>query len=245
MFWSVRRRVGGLFLLVGIGTTVVGVPALGAMTYAADVSSGSVLAATRTAIAAQIGVHVVFTAHSGSTGLTETIIADVGTKEGTETIIESSADVAIRVTPTFAYVSGNSSGLTRLFGMSSADAKELGRRWEAWKIGTSQYGTLESDLTMQSVSALLPRTKGTRVSTDRRHGTTLYVLTWTTPATTSIPKLSNSLAVAAQGPTLPISKSATASGGTKITTALSKWGEDVVVQAPPSDRILLPGKLGG
>src|SRR5271155_2112006 len=109
MVSSAKRPAHGLLLFAVFGTTVAAVsPTLSAATYAADVSSASVLTAARTAIAAQTGVHVVFTAHSGSTGLTEKITADVGTTAGTETIFEGSADVAIRVTPTFAYVSGNS-----------------------------------------------------------------------------------------------------------------------------------------
>jgi hypothetical protein len=243
MAMSARRCVHGLFLLTLVGTTVaVASPALGATT-SADVSSASVLAATRTAIAAQTGVHVVFTAHSGSTGIIEKIIADVGTTAGTETIFEGSADVAIRVTPTSADVSGNSSGLTKLFGMSSADAKKLGTRWEAWRVGTSQYTNLKSDVTMKSVSDLLPKAKGTRVATDSRRG--LYVLTWVTPATKSVPKLSNQLAISAQGTTLPNSQTTTASGGTKITTALSQWGETVTVTAPPTDRTVSSGHIGG
>jgi hypothetical protein len=247
MVLSARRRGHGLLFLTVFGTSVAGLSlslALSATTYAADVSSASVLASARTAIASQTGVHVVFTAHSGSTGITEKIVADVGTTAGTETIFESSADVAIRVTPTFAYVSGNSSGLTNLFGMSSANAKKLGTRWEAWKAGTKQYTNLKSDVTMKSVSDLLPKAKGTKVATDSRHGATLYVLTWATPATTTVPKLSNRLALPAQGAALPNSQTTTASGGTKIKTALSKWGETVTVQPPAPDRTVSSSHIG-
>jgi hypothetical protein len=246
MILSARRHVGGLVLTTIFGTALFAAsPTLSTRANATDVSSGSLLAAARTAIAAQTGVHVVFTAHSGSTGITEKIIADVGGTEGTETIFEGSADVAIRLTPAFAYVKGNSVGLTKLFGMSSTVTRKLGEKWESWKAGTNQYRNLKSDLTMKSVSALLPRAKGTKVSTESRHGTTLYVLTWATPATKSVPKLSNSLVISAQGPALPNSKVTTASGGTRITTVLSKWNEHVVVQAPPSDKTISSSKLGG
>lgn len=245
MVLSARPRVGRRSFLIVLGTTVVVIsPALGATPSGADVSSGSVLEAAQAAIAEQTGVHVVFTAHSGSTGISEKIIADVGVAGGTETIREGAANLAVRVTPTFAYVSGNSSGLTKLFGMSSADAKELGTKWEAWKVGTSQYASLKSDLTMKSVSALLPKAKGTRVSSGIRQGEALHVLTWTTPATASVPKLSNTLAISANAPTLPYSKSATAPGGTKITTTLSTWGENVVVHVPPSDKTVLSNDIG-
>jgi hypothetical protein len=210
--------------------------AFASMVDAADVSAGSILTSARVEIAAQTGVHVVFTAHSGSTGITEKIVADVGVSSGSETISEGSADLAIRVTPSLAYVSGNSSGLTTLFGMGSAAAKRLGSKWESWKAGTGQYANLKGDLTMESVSTLLPKAKGTKVSTEVRQTGTVYVLTWVTRASTTVPKLSNTLSIPAVGPDLPMSKTATASGGTRISTQLSKWGEDVVVRPPPSDR---------
>ncbi len=85
MVLSAHRRVGRCSFLVILGTTVLAMSsALGAIACGAAVSSGSVLEAARTAIAEQFGVHVVFTAHSGSTGLTEKIIADVGGTGGTE-----------------------------------------------------------------------------------------------------------------------------------------------------------------
>jgi hypothetical protein len=242
MTLSIHRPRGGL----SIGATMLAifVFVIATTASAAQISSGSVLSASRTAIDTQSGVHVVFTAHSGSTGIAEEIVADVGTTAGSETIFEGSADVAIKLTPTFAYVSGNQSGLTTLFGMSSAIAKKLGDRWESWKVGTGRYKNLESDLTMRSVTTLLPRAKGSKASTVVRHGMTMYLLTWNTPKSGSVPKLSNSLVVSAQGPALPSLKSAIASDGTKITTALSKWGESVGVQAPPSNRTISSSKLG-
>lgn len=223
-------------------TTVVAVAsAFASAAGAADVSAGSIITSARAGIAAQTGVHVVFTAHSGSTGITEKIVADVGVSGGSEAIAEGSAKVAIRVTPAFAYVSGTSTGLTTLYGMGSAAAKKLGSKWESWKVGTSMFNDLKGDLTMKSVSALLPEAKGTKVSTRVRPSGTVDVLTWVTPATTSVPKLSNTLSIPAAGPALPMNKTATASGGTKISTQLSKWGEDVIVQPPPSDETV-PGK---
>jgi hypothetical protein len=92
---------------------------------------------------------------------------------------------------------------------------------------------------MKSVSALLPKATGTKV----RQTGTVDVLTWVTRATTTVPKLSNTLSIPAAGQALPITKTATASGGTKISTQLSKWGKEVVVQPPPGDRTV-PAKSG-
>jgi len=173
----------------------------------------------------------VFVAHSPS--VTEKIVADVGVTSGSETLSEGGANVSIRLTPAFAYVRGSSSGLTTLFGMPAAQAKKLGRRWESWKPRTSQYSNLKTDLTMSSIRSLLPRTKGTRLSTAFADGAKLYVLKWTTAATSSVPKLSNTLTFPSQGATLPIEETETSATGVKINALLSRWGENVAVIAPP------------
>ncbi|HEY3842194.1 MAG TPA: hypothetical protein VGL48_02995 [Acidimicrobiales bacterium] len=214
----------------------------GGIAFAGDVTADSELAAAKAAIAKQTSVHVVFTAHAGgSSSTTEKIVADVGTTSGVETIVEGTANLEIRATPDFAYMSGNSAGLTTVFGLSSADAKKLGRHWESWKAGTKQYANLRSDLKMSSVKALLPEAKGTKLSS----GPGTYVLRWTTAATSSIPKLANTLTLSAKGTNLPISKTETDSGGTKVTTTLSRWGEQVAVSPPPARSTISSSKLGG
>jgi hypothetical protein len=217
----------------------------GAAAYGDGVSAAGVLSSTKAAIATQTSAHVMFTAHSGTTGTTEKIVADVGTTSGTEDISEGSAKVAIKVTPAFAYVSGNVAGLTKLFGLSSSQARTVGHKWVSWKAGSSQYKNLRSDLTMGSVAALLPKAKGTTVSTKTAGGVGLYVLRWTTAATSSVPRLSNTLTVSSSTPVLPLTDTATASGGTKVTTVLSKWGEAVVVQAPPATSTISSAKVKG
>jgi hypothetical protein len=217
----------------------------GAAAYGDGASTGGVLNATKAAIAAQTGGHVMFTAHSGSTGTTEKIVADVGTTSGTEDISEGSAAVAIRVTPPFAYVSGNAAGLSTLFGLSASEARKVGRKWVSWAAGTGQYKNLRSDLTMSSVTALLPKAKGTTVSTKTAGGVGLYELRWTTAATSTVPRLSNTLTISSRAPVLPLTDTATASGGTKVTTVLSKWGEGVVVPTPPATSTISSTKVKG
>jgi hypothetical protein len=231
---------------VGLGVVVLVLGlALSATAYGDGVSTDALLNATRAAIATQTSAHVVFTAHSGSTGATEMITADVGTSSGTEDISEGSAAVTIRVTPSFAYVSGTSAGLIKLFGLNSAEARGVGRKWESWPAGTGQYRNLRSDVTMPSVTALLPKAKGTTVSTKAAGGMGQDVLHWTTAATASVPRLSNTLTIPSRGPVLPLSVVATASGGTKITTLFSKWGEVVVVPAPAAKSVISSSKVGG
>jgi poly-gamma-glutamate capsule biosynthesis protein CapA/YwtB (metallophosphatase superfamily) len=225
--------------IFGIATAAI------SLTLAAPASAGavkpeSVLARAKMAIAAQRGVHVVFAAHSGTSSVTEKIIADVGTTTGTETVFEGSAELAIRVTGAFAYVSGDRAGFTTLFGLSSADAKKVGKRWESWKAGTKQYANLASDVTMSSVTGLLPKAAGTRLST----GAETYVLKWRTAATKSIPKLTVSLTISAES-NLPLKALSTSPTGTSASTALSHWGEDFSIKPPPATSIVGSSQITG
>jgi hypothetical protein len=140
------------------------------------------------------------------------------------------------------YVSGNSSGLTTLFGLTSAEAKKVGQKWVSWTPGSSQYAQLKADLTLSAVRALLPKAKGTKVATK---GAKLSVLKWTLPATTSTPALSNTLTLSSGATTLPVTEVATSTGGTRVTTTLSDWGEPVLVSAPPAASVIGSSKVGG
>jgi hypothetical protein len=242
---STHRWTRRLDRLIWVGLAVPAVTAIVAVTASADViTTSSVLSSTRSAIATQSSVHVVFKAHSSATSTTEEIIADIGKSAGSETVSEGSADVAIRLTPTFAYVSGNSSGLTKIFAMSAAGAKKVGRDWESWKAGSAQYENLKSDLTMSSVAKLLPSAKGTTLHSESTHGARIYVLKWSTGATASVPKLSSTFTISAGHVTLPMTLTSTASGGTSVTTTLSKWGEPILVQAPPATSVISSPKVG-
>jgi len=240
---SRTHRFGGV---IALGLSLLVASVAGETTATADgVSTAPVLTSTRLAIAQQTSAHVVFTARSGPSSTTERIIADLSKGGGTETVFEGSSDVAIRLTPMFAYVSGNSSGLTNLFGMSAASAKKVGKDWESWEVGTSQYRNLKTDLTMSAVTELLPKVKGTTLTSGTSHGARIYILKWTTRATASVPKLSNALTIRASGLSLPITMTSTASDGTKITTEISKWGESLVVPAPPTASTISSSKVAG
>jgi hypothetical protein len=199
---------------------------------ASTVSVGSILQSTKTAIARQTSAHVLFVGKSAPSGTSEKIIADVGKASGQETLFEGTADLTIRVTTSMAYVSGNQAGLISLFGLSQTGAKELGTHWETWEAGTSQYSDLKGDVTLGSITTLLPKATGTVLSAQGAKGDKRYVLKWTTEASGSIPKLSNTLTISAQNPMLPVEAVATAKGGTRIATTFSKWGEVVHVSAP-------------
>jgi len=240
------NRVPGLVRALAFGMiALVTSAALSGTAFAGVGTTGSVLQTAKEAIAKQPGVRVVFVASSSSTSKTEKIIADVGATSGVAAISEGAAHLAVRVTPTDAYISGNSSGLTTLFGLSAAEAKKVGADWVSWKPGTSQYSNLKSDVTLPSVTALLPKAKGTKLSTAIANGVKVYVFLWTTAATGSTPKLSSRLTVSASGLTLPIEVTTAASNGAKATTKLSKWGEDVLVSAPPAASTVASSKITG
>jgi hypothetical protein len=199
---------------------------------AGTVSAGTVLKGAKTAIGGQSSVHVTFAASSKKSKVTEKIAADVSATGGTESVTEGKGTLAIRVTPTAGYVSGNVTGLTQLYGLSAAQAKTVGANWIAFKTSSTQYATLKSDVTFSSVLALLPRTKGTKVSTHQSGGASQFVLKWTSKASGSTPKLSNSLTLDAGKTKLPIEETETDSTGVKVTTSLSNWGESVRVAVP-------------
>ena len=129
--WSVPPRRA---CVLGVMTLALWA-ALGGTAYAGAVTSGSVLTSTKAAIAQQTGVHVVFRANRASSATTEKIVADVGVTTGQETVSEGQSHVAIRVTPGYGYVSGDSSGLTTIFGLTADQAKKVGSDWVSWRAG--------------------------------------------------------------------------------------------------------------
>ncbi|HXZ82974.1 MAG TPA: hypothetical protein VED84_04380 [Acidimicrobiales bacterium] len=231
-------------LVSGAGALVLFVVP-GAAAPAAVATTSSVLTATKAAIAQQSSVHLVVTVKPSSTSSTERIVGDWGKKSGIESLSLGKATVTIKATPTYAFVSGNSSGLTSIFGLTAAQAKKLGKDWAFVKAGSSEYSGVKSSLTISSVADALPKAKGTKLSTEEAHGVKLYVLKWTVAATSTSPKLVHTLTVSAVGPTLPVEETMTAAGGGRETITFSKWGEHIVVKAPPADATIAYAKIVG
>jgi hypothetical protein len=212
---------------------------------AATPTLGSVLAAAKGAIAKQKGVHLVVASKSSSSSVTERVVADLGAKDGYETVSAATATVTVRVTPAYAYLSGNTKGLEEIIGLSAAQEKKLGGNWMAMKAGTQQYASFANDITAPSVTAVLPKPAGTKLSTEVASGVHLYVLKWSSKATSSSPALSISLTLSARGATLPVEQSTTAANGSKQTAVFSKWGEAVHVQVPPARSTVTYTKVMG
>jgi len=241
-FFAVPVGLAGL-----AASTVIAAPANADVAPAGSVlkTAGSVLKTAGSAVAAQSSAHITFSAVSPSSALNEKIVADVGTKSGTETLTEGAAMLSVRVTPAAGYITGSSTGLTSLFGMSAAQAKTVGTKWEVWKPGTSEYTNLKSDVTVASLTSLLPKAKGITVSTHASNGDKRYVLKWTTAATGKTPKLSNTLSLSATKANQPTEETSTDADGVKVTTKISKWGEPVVVRAPSASSTIDSSKVTG
>ncbi len=208
-------------------------------------TTSSVLASAKAAIAKQTGARLSLTVTSSSSSNTEKITRDSGVTEGIETIALGAAMVTIKVTPSYAYISGSSSGLTTIFGLSAAQAKKIGKDWVSFKAGTSEYSDFKPGVTMSTVDSVLPEAKGTKTSMADVKGTKVYVLTWTVAATSSTPKTSDTLTISAVGAALPIKETASDAAGDHETLLLSNWGEHVSVSAPPAASTISYSQLTG
>jgi hypothetical protein len=224
-------------------TTVVGLSA-DQSASAGPVTATSVLTAAKAALAAQKAVHLAVYSHAASSKTTERVSADLGPKSGTETISEGQATITIRLTPKAGYLSGSPSGLSTFVDMPAAEIKKVGKDWIVVAVGSSQYSSLKNDVLIGSIAGVLPAAKGTTVARQNVKGTNLYVLSWTTAASGSTPKLSNTLTLSATGATLPIEETTTASGS-RETLTLSKWGERVDIAAPPAGSTIPFSKVSG
>jgi len=105
------------------------------------------------------GVHEVESATSAS--VSWLFIADLGTNSGETTLSEGKARVTSKLTPTYAYTRGNSSGLRTLFGLTAAQAKKVGKDWVSIEPATALYVAFKSRDTISSLAGDLPEAKGT------------------------------------------------------------------------------------
>jgi hypothetical protein len=229
--------------------SAVAVPSLVFLSANADAAgtqtAGSVLSAAKSAIASQVSVHLVLTSSSRSTSAVERLQADLAKNRGTESISQGTGVVEIRITPAFGYIRGNASGLKTVFGMTAAQVKKVGKDWLAVKVGSSQYKALATSMTMSSVPSVLPPATGTRLYTPAGVGKRLYTLKWNTKATSTQPALASTLTISASGARLPVRETTTALGRGQQTVVLSKWGERVVVSAPPASSTIPLSKVTG
>jgi hypothetical protein len=207
--------------------------------------TSSVLTSAKRAIGKQTSVHLVVTSSSTSTSVQEHLEADLEKTSGVESISEGSEKAIVKVTPSYAYLSGNSSGLAKIFGLSSAQVNKVGTDWVSVKAGTTQYKDLAASMTISSVASVLPTAKGTKLYTPVPPAKNLYTLKWDTAATSSEPAWATTLTLSAIGATLPVQETSTGSGGASEKVAFSKWGEHILVSAPAIGSIIPFSKVSG
>jgi hypothetical protein len=196
-----------------------------------DPTATAVVAATKKAMDAQKSVHCVISAYDASTKQTTTVTEDASKTRGLETLAVGTAEVKLRLTPTAAYLWGNSKGLSSVFGMSATQIAEVGTKWVFSKPGTSQYADVKSAVSIAPLlGSLLPTKTKVKIASGHLNGESVHVLSWTT--TDSQSKIVHiSLDIAAKGPSLPIRLTAL-TGKSHEKALFSRWGEGIHVPVP-------------
>lgn len=228
---SVRRISLRLAAIAIFSTAIAGGFSLSAQAALKDPTAATVIAAAKASLAKETGVHILVTTVDDK--VASSVVADIGKTSGYESYKKGKETFTISVTPTFAYLSGSNSGLTKLMGLTSAEAKKVGTKSISMKKGTSPYSTFKSNLTSAAFSQLLPAVKGTTLLAARDKATGGYQLTWTTAATSTSPETKSLLVLSAGSATVPLKESVTTSAGDSHTT-FTKWDHPFSVKVPTS-----------
>ncbi len=211
---------------------------------AAPFTAKALVKAVKLELGKEKSVHLVVRGTQSSAKGVEQIVVDAASRQGREEITKGKATIYLRLTPTFAYFTGNPTGLSQIFGFSAAQAKKIGKHWVSVKAGSTQYTTLRSAVIVSSVQTMLPTTERAKVSTVTVHGIRRYRLRWITAAAGSAPQLTNVMTFTMGSHILPVTDQMTASSGAESIT-FSRWGEKVIVPLPPKHTVLSLTKVTG
>jgi hypothetical protein len=228
---SLRRTSLFLSLLATLSAGLVTSVGVVAGAAVAKPTTKSILSATSKVLDKQVSVHVKVSSLSGK--VASSVVADIGKTSGTETFKEGKESFTITVTPSYAYLSGSATGLTKIMGLTSAEQKKVGTSAISMKKGSTPYTTFKENLTTGALTKLLPVAKGTTLLSKRDKATHGYDLSWVTAASTDSPKTTTVMTISSGKKTLPIKEVVTTSEG-KSKTTFTKWGESVVVVVPAS-----------
>lgn len=234
-----RHRLHLTFLAFAIVALAVAAP-IAVQASVKGPSVGSIVRTAKATLAHESGVHVLVTSKISSSSTK--VVADVGVTSGEETITKGTDEVTIRVTSTYAYLSGNAAGLTTLMGLSTKEQKKVGTDVISMKAGTTPYKSLASSITIPVLANLLPTIKGTTYSARTVDGQRYYELSWTTKPTSTTSKSKTVLTLSSGPAALPVREVNTSSSGTGTTT-FSKWGEYVSVSVPSASQIIPYSKV--
>jgi hypothetical protein len=204
-------------------------------------TAASVIRATKAALAQQSGVHIVVSETAGKTKTT--VVVDIGTTTGTESITSGQKHVSITVTSKFAYVQGTSSGLTGIMGLTATQAKLVGTRSISMAAGSTHYTSFKTSLTTAALLTFLPVAQGTTLLPVVA-GSGSYKLRWSAKASASSAKVTNVLTIASDKSALPQSETVKSATGAGATT-FSHWGESVHLTVPNSSNVVSYKKVFG
>lgn len=219
--------LAALTVLAAFAATTLAAPLAGA----ASPTAAGVIAASRSALKGEHGVHLVVTTHQGAT--TTVAVADIGSSAGRESYASGSSRFSVEVTKKAAYLSGSPTGLKSLMGLSAKQATAVGSKWIVMKKGSEQYKEFWLNLTAKSFDAVLPSASGTRLLAGRDGATGGFRLRWENKATSTTAASTTTLVIAATHAALPLREVVGTASGTS-TTVFSHWGERVRIAAPRS-----------
>jgi|ERR1700691_257390 hypothetical protein len=225
-----RRRSLQLSAFAIIATSLAGGFSLAAQATTTPTVT-SIITAAKASLAKQVGVHI--SVSTTDDKVVSTVVADIGPTSGFETYKKGKETFTISVTPKYAFLSGSPSGLTTLMGLTSAEAKKVGKKSIEMKKGSDQYSTFKTNLTSAAFSQLLPAVKGTTLLTARDKTTNGYQLTWVTAATSTSPKETSVLVISSGSSTVPLKETVTTSSGNSHTT-FTDWNQPFTVKVPTS-----------
>lgn len=193
-------------------------------------TSASLITAMTKAISTMHSVHVEITAAQSAPKVNETISQDSGLTSGSQNVSTGSEHASVLLTPSNAYLSGNSSGLSAFFALPPDDIPLVGTKWIVIKSGATQYKTFVNTIGYKSLfKNLVPSTKPLSVSATTYHFIKAYVIFWQVTSGTATTQLN--LYLPQNGKELPIAETAK-SGTTVEQSVLSQWNKPIAIKAP-------------
>jgi hypothetical protein len=229
---SVRRSLRVL-TSAGVAAALIYGPAA-ASGAASAATAASVIAATKTAMAKQTGVHIVVTENAGKTKTK--VVVDLGKATGTETITTGKKYVSIIVTTKFAYVRGSLGGLTGIMGLTAKQAGVVGTKSIVMDAGSTPYTSFKTSLTTGALQSFLPKVKGTTLLPVLA-GSGSYRIRWSVKSSSSGAKVTSTLTIKSNRTSLPVSETVTSTTGAGSTT-FTHWGETPYLLVPnPSNLV--------
>ncbi len=230
-----KLRNSGVRLV--LGTIVTGALTVAPLTAALAASTASAQSMLSTALKHAVAsgwVHEVITTRKGT--VSETMVNDIGTSEGRQTVAFSTgakAEVIAFDAKRKLYVQGNELGCSSYFGFSKKDAIKFANKWLLITPSSGGYKTVAVATTLASdfgVNLNLDDAKyvGGVTTLD---GVSVQEISGVHPAEDGAPKFAESLYVTVKGSILPVALKSKFDGYT-ITGTWAHWGHAVQLNVP-------------